>query len=35
MYLLDTVALSELRKRERHAGIIQWLRGKDADALFL
>jgi predicted nucleic acid-binding protein len=35
MYLLDTVVLSELRKRERHAGIIRWLRGKDADALFL
>src|SRR5438270_737676 len=35
MYLLDTVVLSELRKRERDAGIVNWLRGKDADALFL
>jgi toxin FitB len=35
MYLIDTVVLSELRKRERHAGIVQWLRGKAVDALFL
>ena len=35
MYLLDTVVLSELRKRERDAGIVNWPRGKDADALFL
>jgi len=35
MYLLGTVVLSELRKRERDAGIVNWLRGKDADALFL
>jgi toxin FitB len=35
MYLIDTVVLSELRKRERHAGVVQWLRGKTVDALFL
>jgi predicted nucleic acid-binding protein len=35
MYLIDTVVLSELRTRERHAGIVQWLRGKAVDALFL
>jgi predicted nucleic acid-binding protein len=35
MYLIDTVVLSELRKRERHAGIVQWLRGKAVDSLFL
>jgi predicted nucleic acid-binding protein len=35
MYLIDTVVLSELRKREQHAGIVQWLRGKAVDALFL
>jgi predicted nucleic acid-binding protein len=35
MYLIDTVVLSELRKRERHAGVVQWLRGKAVDALFL
>jgi predicted nucleic acid-binding protein len=35
MYLIDTVVLSELRKRERHPGIVQWFRGKAVDALFL
>ena len=35
MYLSDTVVLSELRKRERHAGVVQWLRSKAVDALFL
>jgi hypothetical protein len=35
MYLIDTVVLSELRKRERHAGIVRWLRDKAVDALFL
>ena len=35
MYLIDRVVLSELRKRERNAGIVRWLRNKAADALFL
>lgn len=35
MYLIDTVVLSELRNRERHPGIVQWLRGRVVDALFL
>jgi predicted nucleic acid-binding protein len=35
MYLIDTVVLSELRKRERSAGIVRWLRDKTVDALFL
>ena len=35
MYLIDTVVLSELRKRERHAGIVRWLHDKAVDALFL
>jgi toxin FitB len=35
MYLIDTVVLSELRKRERHPGIVQWLRDKAVDTLFL
>ena len=35
MYLIDTVVLSELRKCERHAGVVQWLRSKAVDALFL
>jgi predicted nucleic acid-binding protein len=35
MYLIDTVVLPELRKRERDAGVVQWLRSKAVDALFL
>jgi predicted nucleic acid-binding protein len=35
MYLIDTVVLSELRKRQRHAGIVRWLHDKAVDALFL
>jgi predicted nucleic acid-binding protein len=35
MYLIDTVVLSELRKRQRHPGLVQWLRDKAAEALFL
>ena len=35
MYLIGTVVLSELRKRERHAGIVRWLHDKAVDALFL
>jgi predicted nucleic acid-binding protein len=35
MYLIDTIVLSELRKRQRHAGIVRWLRDKAVDALFL
>ncbi len=35
MYLLDTVVLSELRKRDRHPGVVRWLRNSPADDLFL
>src|SRR5260370_35037098 len=35
MYLIDTVALSELRKRERDPRMVRWLRNKRADSLFL
>ena len=35
MYLLDTVVLSELRKRERADGVERWLREKAPDTLFL
>lgn len=35
MYLLDTVVLSELRKRDRNPGVVRWLRDKPADTLFL
>jgi len=35
MYLIDTVILSEMRKRRRHPGVVRWLRGRAADTLFL
>lgn len=35
MYLIDTIVLSELRKRDRHPGVLRWLRGKAEEALFL
>jgi predicted nucleic acid-binding protein len=35
MYLIDTVVLSELRKRQRHPGIVRWLSDKTAELLFL
>ena len=35
MYLLDTVVLSELRKKERNAGVVSWFQDKKDDELFL
>ena len=35
MYLLDTVVLSELFRRRRHAGLVRWFDGKSEDMLFL
>jgi predicted nucleic acid-binding protein len=35
MYLLDTVVLSELRKRDRHPGLVRWLHRRITDDLFL
>ena len=35
MYLLDTVVLSEVRKRNRDSQVAQWLSGKADEALFL
>jgi toxin FitB len=35
MYLLDTVVLSELRKRERNAGVVGWVQVVNAADLFL
>jgi len=35
MYLLDTMVLSELRKKERNTGVIQWLSGKSDGELFI
>ena len=35
MYLLDTMVLSELRKKERNPGVTQWLTDKPDHALFV
>ena len=35
MYLLDTMMLSELRKKERNPGVAAWLSGKPDQALFV
>ncbi|MBF0562975.1 MAG: type II toxin-antitoxin system VapC family toxin, partial [Alphaproteobacteria bacterium] len=35
MYLLDTVVLSELRKRDRHPGVVRWLQGRSAADIYL
>jgi len=35
MYLLDTMVLSELRKKERNPGVIQWLSGRSDQELFV
>ena len=35
MYLLDTMVLSELRKKERNPGVTQWLSGKSDRELFV
>ena len=35
MFLLDTVVLSELRKRERNVGLTQWIGGKNDGELFV
>jgi predicted nucleic acid-binding protein len=35
MYLLDTMVLSELRKKERNPGVTQWLSGKSDQELFI
>jgi toxin FitB len=35
MYLLDTVVLSELRKRQPHPAVIGWFRGKAPDVLYV
>lgn len=35
MYLLDTVAISELFKRRPHPGFVHWLSDKSEDLLFL
>lgn len=35
MFLLDTVVLSELRKRERDPGVVAWIAAQRASDLFL
>ena len=35
MYLLDTMVLSELRKKERNPGVTQWLSNKSDQELFI
>jgi len=35
MYLLDTVVLSELRKKERNAGVTAWIAEKPDSELFI
>ena len=35
MYLIDTVVLSELRKRERNRGVVAWLKAQRTSDLFL
>jgi predicted nucleic acid-binding protein len=35
MFLLDTVVLSELRKKDRNSGLIAWMRDKHAGELFI
>jgi len=35
MYLIDTVVFSELHKRRRHPGFVQWLIDKSEEAFFL
>ena len=35
MFLLDTVIISELRKRRPDAGVVRWISGQQDDQLFL
>lgn len=35
MFLLDTVVLSELRRRDRNPNVVRWLAGASADDVFL
>ena len=35
MYLLDTVVLSELRKKQRNKGVSAWINGKRDDEMFI
>ncbi len=35
MFLLDTVVISELRRRDRDPGVVAWLTAQPSDALYL
>jgi predicted nucleic acid-binding protein len=35
MFLLDTVVISELRKKKPDAGVVRWISGQQDDRLFL
>ena len=35
MYLLDTIVLSELRRKERNRGVVNWIAGQGSIDLFL
>ena len=35
MYLIDTMVLSELRRRQRDPGVVAWITGQQHDHLFL
>ena len=35
MYLLDTMVLSELRRRNRDSGVVEWIAGQRGSDLFL
>ncbi|MCP9915855.1 type II toxin-antitoxin system VapC family toxin [Cyanobium sp. ATX 6F1] len=35
MFLIDTMVISELRRRERHRGVVSWLSGQRSEDLFL
>ncbi len=35
MYLLDTVVLSELRRRQRNAGVVEWVASRRAADIYL
>lgn len=35
MYLLDTVAFSEIFKRRRHSGFVEWISGKAEHVLYV
>jgi hypothetical protein len=35
MYLLDTVVLSEMRRRSPNSGVVRWFSGREPESLFI